>query len=248
MKSKQYPISFCIGIYNEASHIVKAISTIRENLDRYLGKNNYEIILVDNGSTDNTATIFKKIRDKNIKTYSIGNKGYGLALKKAIEEAKYEHIVLSAIDLPFGFSDLQKALPIWKNYDLLFGSKAHKKSIVYVPLQRKLSSYIYRFLIKILFGVPIRDTQGSIFAKRSKLLPILKYCDSSNAFFTAQLAIYGKLRRLQMIEIPVVMKKKAFRKSKYNIVKDGKVMLLSLISTYFVLHKEQVKLLKANES
>lgn len=237
MKKNKLYISFCIGIYNEESTIHHALTTIQNGLDKYIGKNHYEIILVDNGSNDKTPTVLKELNSKTVRTFSINEKGYGLAAKKAISEAKYENIVLSAIDLPFGFSDLLQVLPKWKKHDLIFGSKAHKKSVLYIPLQRRLSSYIYRFLLKVFFKLPINDTQGTIFLKKSSVVHILKHCDSPNAFFTAQLAIFGNLHNLRMTEIPVTMNKYFHRNSKYNIFKDGKLMLLSLINTYDLLRK-----------
>ncbi|MCL4386162.1 MAG: hypothetical protein M1326_07600, partial [Cyanobacteria bacterium] len=58
------------------------------------------------------------------------------------------------------------------------------------------------------------------------------YCTEKNAFFTTQIAIYGKLFNLKMIEIPVEMKKEKNRKSSYKIIKDGRQILLSMIKEY----------------
>lgn len=236
MHKNSIKLSFCVGVYNEEKIILQAIKKIDENLRKILGLNMYEIVIVDNGSTDNTATLIRKIEKDNLRFFSIKEKAHGLALKIAIEKSKYEYIELTGIDVPFGFDDLLAALTLFTQYDIIFGSKGHPKSKVYSGVSRKASSWIYRFLLKSLFRVGIRDTQGSVFLKKGKILPILKYCNCKNAFFTSEIAIYGNLLKLKITEIPVYSKPQK-RKSKYKIIKDGKKMLGSMIKEYFYYRK-----------
>lgn len=225
-------ISFCGGVYNEEKIVLSKLEEIKNNLDKIIGKNNYEIILVENGSVDKTAELLRRVKDKNTKILFANEKGHGLALKMAIQNAKYNNIVLTGIDLPFGFKDLKDAAKIWEDYDIIFGSKAHPKSRIVNTFQRRINSWTYRFLLKIFFKLNIKDPQGSVFLKKDKIKPLLKYCTEKNAFFTTQIAIYGKLFNLKMIEIPVEMKKEKNRKSSYKIIKDGRQILLSMIKEY----------------
>src|SRR5581483_11556653 len=220
IRSQQIKVSFCIPVYNEEEILLQYLKKIRLGLTQILGKGNFEMLVIENGSTDQTVSILKNVKYPGLRIFYAPSKGHGIAYKIGIEKAKYENIVLSALDIPFGFSDLKAALPIWDNYDIIFGSKAHPKSKIYSLLERRIASFLYRIILKLLFNIPIRDTQGTMFLKKSKILPILPYCRAKNAFFTAQLALYGKRFGLKMIEIPVTYHRKHIivRKSKYNIM------------------------------
>lgn len=237
MSNSKFKVSFCIGVYNEEKVLLSQIEKIKKSLCMILGKLNYEIVIVENGSLDRTLELLNGLDDKNIKVITLGKKGHGLAFKSAIENSTYNNLVLSAIDIPFGFDDLKIALAKWVDYDIIFGSKAHSRSHVDVAFQRKIASGIYRLLLNFFFGLKIKDTQGSVFIKKNKIIPILKFCNAKNAFFTAQIAIYGRLAGLKMTEIPVCIKKEKIRDSKYSILRDGAEMLLSLANNYLFIKK-----------
>lgn len=226
-------VSFCIGVYNEEDNIVRSLKKIENGLKKIFGKNNYEIIVVENGSNDRTKELLKKNKSKLIKKIYLNNKGLGLAFRTAIQNARYEYIVLNAIDLPFGFSDLKQVIKNWDEYDIYYGSKAHHKSIIYRHWKRRLVSFIFKNLIKLFFKSKIGDSQGTVFLKKSSTNKILKYCDANNAFFTSQLAIYGNKFGLKIKEIPVIMNSSQLkRNSKFNIIKDGKSMFYSIVKEY----------------
>jgi len=236
--SKIFPkLSFCIAVYNEGRNLKKNINNIKHGLAKIVGQNNFEVIVVDNGSNDNTQKIIKSIKTKNVNVYTIGKRGIGKALRYALKKANMEHVVFSAIDLPFGFSDLKNANKIWNKHDIIFGSKAHPNSKINMPLNRRASSFIYRTLLKIFFNLKIKDPQGSVFLKKSKIVKVLEKCNSDNAFFTSQLAIYGKLAGLTMSEVPVSMSKQSRRKSKFNLLKDGSAMFFSILREYAKIKK-----------
>ena len=232
MTNYQYYLSFCVPVYNEERIILSKVAEIQKGLEKSLKNKSYEILVVENGSTDNTLKELAKIKVKNVRVITLKSKGHGLAMKTSILQAKGENVLLTAIDLPFGFSDLQEMLKLSNQFDIIFGSKAHPKSLIYSPLLRKISSGIYRFLLRLFFAVKIGDTQGTVFLKKERILPILKNCDSENAFFSAQLAIFAVKEKLRITEVPVRMKKEILRKSKYNILGDGKTMFMSMLKTY----------------
>lgn len=232
MSTNNYFLSFCIPVYNEGEIIVAKIAEIQKGLNKILKHQNFEVLVIENGSTDNTLNVLENIKDSNLNVISVGEKGHGLAMRTAILNSKAEFVLLTAIDLPFGFSDLEEMLKINNKYDLIFGSKAHSKSIIYSLLLRKVSSTTYRLLLKLLFNVKIGDTQGTVFLNRLTITPLLKFCDAKNAFFSAQLAVFAKRNNLKMTEVPVRMTNDVLRKSKYNIFRDGRIMLTSMLTTY----------------
>lgn len=238
MSSQLAKISFCIPVYNEEQIVLSQVDKIQKGLRKMLGSTNYEIVIVENGSTDKTRELLKRVNTAKIRVFSIKERGHGAALKYAIARAKYEYIVLNAIDIPFGFDDIQLAMPALQHYDIVFGSKAHPKSQVSSTFDRKIASWGYRFLLRIFFHVAISDTQGSVFLKKRKIAQILPYCTAKDAFFSSQLAIYGKYFGLSMIEIPVTLwHEKVRRKSKYNILFDSSKILYSMLEEYIKFNK-----------
>lgn len=232
MTSKFPKISICIPVYNESETLLINLEIIRLALDNMLGKFSYELIIIDNGSTDNTYNIARKQSSNKLRVLHINKKGLGSAYRSGINISKYKYCLLSAIDFPFGVSDLRKVKSIWKDYDIIYGSKAHPQSIVNTPLKRNIYSHIYRFLLKILFKIKIYDPQGTIFINKSKMYNTLKLCNSDNAFFTTQIAIYGQKHGLKMTEVPITMKKNSNRKSKYTLFGLGKDILISMLKEY----------------
>jgi glycosyltransferase involved in cell wall biosynthesis len=232
MPNNQYYLSFCIPVYNEEKIIYSKIIEAQKSLKKILKDKDFEILVIENGSTDNTLAELAKIQIKNLRVIKLKDKGHGLAMKTSIINANAEFALLTAIDLPFGFSDLKKMLKIASSYDIIFGSKAHPKSITISPKIRRIASKTYRLFLKLLFNIKIGDTQGTIFLKRVRIIPLLKYCNANNAFFAAQLAIVAEKKGLKMIEVPVVNERVILRKSKYNVLKNGGEMFATMLKTY----------------
>jgi len=239
MSRKSRTITYCIGIYNEERILLSSIKKLQKKLAETFGRNNFEILLIDNGSTDNTAKVLKRLKNTAIKVITIKKKGHGLALKTGIENARYNTVLLTAIDLPFDFSDLEQFMKHWDSSDMVFGSKAHPKSKTNTTVVRFFSSQLYRILIKRVLHVPINDPQGTIFLKKDKVLPFLQLCDSETAFFTTQLALYATRSKLKILEVPISMNRTRMRRSKYNVITDGGKILFSLFRE--VLKKKDIK-------
>ncbi len=232
-------LSFCVPIYNEAEILIPQIGKIKKNLEKIIGSNQFEILIIDNGSIDNTPVILKQIHDTSIRIFRLPSRGHGLAYKKGLQHAKGQWIVLSAIDLPFGFEDLRKAKKLWKDYDIIYGSKSHPGSIILVPFSRKVASSFYNLFLRLLLGNTISDTQGSVFIRRTAFTKISSHCTAKNAFFTAQIAIYGKKANAKIAEVPVKYNAILGRKSKYKIFRDGAEMFSSIIREVFLLQTPQ---------
>lgn len=221
--------SFIVCAYNEASVIRGYLQEIDQGLKNRFGLA-YELLVMENGSTDETIKILDAIKNPQMRIFHLPEKGHGAAIRLGIKSARYNSVALIGLDLPFGFSDMDGALPLWSDHDLIFGSKAHPKSILHVTWKRRVASFIYRRLYRFILGIKIRDTQGSIFMKRDRVLTIVEMCDSPNAFFSTQLAFYAGKSAFKMAEISVTMRKTDLqRKSKYNIFRDGMKMLKSLL-------------------
>lgn len=238
MSMKRPPATLGVCVFNEEKTVVNYLKRIKNGLDKLFGKENYELLVVENGSTDKTLGLVRSLKFKELRVIKAGRKGHGLSLKLIIENAKFDRVGLLGLDMPFGFDDLKTATKKWEEYDLIFGSKAHPDSKINSPLKRKVASLILRFILRFFFKSSIKDSQGTLFLRKSKVLPILDYANSETAFFTVQLSLYCSVFGLKLLEIPVkMMKSKGDRVSKYRVLRDGSRMLYDLFREYWKFNK-----------
>ena len=165
-------LSVLMPAYNEDRHIVDNVKRVCDVV-RPAGA--FEIIVIDDGSTDRTLQELEKARSiiPELKLVSLGkNVGKGHALKMGFTAAIGDYVFFldSDLDLP---PEQMKVL--WEtmereNSDVVIGSKRHPQSVNDYPVQRRIMSATYFFLVKIMFGLPIHDTQTGIKLFRREVL------------------------------------------------------------------------------
>ncbi|MCX5776129.1 MAG: glycosyltransferase [Candidatus Firestonebacteria bacterium] len=158
-------ISIIMPAYNEGRHI---LSNIRETERTFndLGVK-YEIIVVDDGSNDNTLAEAKRAataKGNLIVIKNTKNHGKGYSLKNGFRRATGELVLFLDADLELHPGQIRTLYDIMElqEVDVVIGSKRHPDSRLDYPLQRRIVSSVYFFLIKLLFGLPLRDTQTGI--------------------------------------------------------------------------------------
>ena len=165
MKNIKGKISVIIPAYNEAGIIAESLSETIRVFNDFGCK--YELIVVDDGSSDDTfQNALKASRQhsniivKQLKT----NRGKGRALKVGFRLCSGDYVVFLDADMELHPAQLQTFFDIMRldETDVVIGSKRHPNSRLNYPLQRKIISSVYFFLIKIFFGLPIGDTQTGL--------------------------------------------------------------------------------------
>ncbi len=149
-------ISICLPVYNEAEILKENVEKVYEEVSKYF--DSFEIVIADNGSTDDTLEIAKKLANKNSKIHTIhlDQQGRGRAIKRAWSQSKGKIVSYMDIDLSTDikyFPELIK--PITEDdYDISLGSRLLKESIVNGrTLLREIFSRGYNLLIKFIFFV-----------------------------------------------------------------------------------------------
>jgi glycosyltransferase involved in cell wall biosynthesis len=135
----------------------------------------YEIIVIDDGSTDHTLAQALKVAQQNPRVRvkrNMVNYGKGRALKKAFRHTSGEYVVFLDADLDLHPGQVQTLFDIMRldDVDVVIGSKMHPNSSVDYPQSRRFISLIYYLFIKILFGLPVRDTQTGLKLFKAKVL------------------------------------------------------------------------------
>jgi len=171
-------LSLIIPVYKQEKTIVKDITQIKQVLDsiRY----DHEIIVVFDGASDQS---YEKVRDAKIgKVKTIfyqKNQGKSYAIQLGMKKAVGDYVMFidSGMEIdPNSISMLLEHME-WYNADIIVGSKRHQASQVEYSKQRKILSYGYYYLVKLMFGIKVTDTQAGIkiFKKNvlKKILPKL---------------------------------------------------------------------------
>lgn len=163
-------LSIIIPVYNESKRLYNI-----ETVYKYLNSKKYkpELIIVDDGSEDDTLTLLKKLRKKypfKIITYP-KNRGKGYAIKTGILEATGKYRLFMDVDLSTPIEEYEKFKSFFDKYDVMIGSRKTKlsKLLKRQPILREYLGKGFTFLSKQILGVEVTDfTCGfKIFSKEA---------------------------------------------------------------------------------
>jgi len=170
-KINSHFLSLVIPVYKQEKIIVKNLNKIKVVLDQI--RYDYEIIVVIDGKIDRSFERIKKAKIPKIKClFYSKNYGKSYAIRLGMNFAKGDYIMFmdSGMEIdPNGIFMLIEHME-WYNADIIVGSKRHLASQVDYTFQRKLLSQGYYFMVKILFGLKIHDTQAGIKILKKEVL------------------------------------------------------------------------------
>jgi glycosyltransferase involved in cell wall biosynthesis len=156
-------ISVIIPVYNTEKTVGETIDKIKEIMENF--KIKYEIIAVDDKSTDNSINVVKKKEVKLIE-HEI-NRGYGAALKSGIKVAKGDYILITDPDGTYPEDEIKNLINLSSNYDMVVGARTGKK--VEVPFLRRPAKWILNKLANYLTSTKIPDLNSGLRIFRKEL-------------------------------------------------------------------------------
>ncbi len=231
-------IEFCLPVHNEETILKSSIA----RLFSYCKNKNYnfdwKIIIINNGSSDRTNEIAKKITKKysnKIKLINIPKSGKGRALKSYWNKTSADVLVYMDIDLAVSLDNIDNLInPIIENKaDLVIGSRLLPNSKVERSIARELSSKIYNLLSRFILGHHFSDMQCGFKAIKTKTLKkYSNYIRDNEWFFDTELVFYFYHFNARVKEIPVDWQEERYnlRKSKLNVFKHGINFIINLIN------------------
>ncbi|MBW6451249.1 MAG: glycosyltransferase family 2 protein [DPANN group archaeon] len=148
-------ISIIIPAFNEEKSINNTIVEVKSVLNK--SYDNYEIIVINDGSKDKTSEIIKKIKDIKIINHEI-NYGYGAALKSGLNVSKGVWILITDSDGTYPIKEIPKLLKHINNYDMIIGSRAKKN----IPLVRKPAKWFLGKFAEYITGKKIPDLNSGL--------------------------------------------------------------------------------------
>jgi len=189
--------------YNEEKNIKNAVIQAIEIGKKISQNENYEVIVINDGSTDSTAAIVNTLSAHNPKVKLIThgvNQGYGGALMTGFTNATKDWVFFSDSDGQFDLSELETFLPYTDTKSVIIGYRIKRND----PPMRILNARAWNFLNRFAFGLIVKDIDCAFkLFKRESLQEVLPEMHSRGAMISAELLIRLKLVGYDFVEVGV---------------------------------------------
>jgi len=198
-------LSLIMPAYNEGRTIEEIIYRV-DNVVREMGLK-YELIIVDDGSIDNTRMKVNNYARNNGHVKVVGyndNVGKGFALKTGFSHAIGEMVVFMDSDADINPKQIAHYVEALKKADVVVASKWHHQSKVDTPLLRRILSHGFNVLVKLLVGLRLSDTQTGLKAiRRNVFLSVFPRLTVKRYAFDVEMLALANLLRLKIVELPI---------------------------------------------
>jgi len=226
---KKTDISIIIPVYNEEQSIIplyNSLVVVLEKLDK-----KYEVLLVDDGSTDNSFEKLAGLHEKN-KNFKIirfrRNFGQTQAMRAGFDNAKGDIIITLDADLQNDPADIPAILKkMDESYDIVSGWRKNRRDRLF---SRRMPSVIANRLISRLFNVHIHDYGCTLKAYKKDILDNIELYGEMHRYIPAVASWMG----VKIAEIPVNHHSRKYGKAKYGISRTFRV-ILDIITIKFLL-------------
>lgn len=192
--------SIFFPMYNERENIPKVLAQAEAIVPR-LGFSDYEILVVDDGSRDGSADVVAARAAENGRVRLVRhakNMGYGAALRTGFQSAGCDVVFYTDSDLPVDLGELERALPLLQEADLVIGFRRERHE----TLRRAVYSRIYNRLMRLLFGVRVRDVNFSFKLVRREVLDRVRLT-AGTVFIDGQLLAEAQRLGFRIAELPI---------------------------------------------
>lgn len=224
-----FKFSFIFPIHNEEKILKKQITFFIDYLKKTRIKD-YEIILMENGSNDNSFKLIINLAKEysEIKVYNLSKASYGLAIKTALLLARGQYLFILDLDF-YNLNFLEAGIGLIKYYQLIVASKSLIKDLDKRPFKDRLRTKVFQLITKHVFKYPGTDTHGNKIIKNSILLKKTIYsCFTKYEFFDTELLIrLMKTKKIKLKELATISKE--IRSSRYSFFRRYKLCLYDLI-------------------
>lgn len=200
MKNKiTQSLSIFFPAYNEEENVtesaLQALKVASEITD------DYEVIIVDDGSTDKTAKIIDELAKKYSHFRAIHhkiNQGYGGAVWTGVTNCTKDLIFFTDVDLQFKIDELKKFIPYIKEYDAVIGYRAPRRD----PFMRLVNAWGWKVMINFLFNLGVRDIDCAFKLFKKDIFQKVSV-ESRGAMISAEMLIRIKKGGFKVKELPV---------------------------------------------
>ncbi len=195
-------LSIIVPAYNEHENVRASVLGLLGALDAQGVPG--EVVVVDDGSTDATASVLEGIDDARVRVVRHGqNKGYGAALASGFAAATGDHVFFTDADLQFDPTELARLLALLGTHDMVIGYRAPRRD----PLVRRVYGRLWTLLVNQLLDVGVRDVNCAfkVFPASVVRTPLR----SSGAGINGELLVRARSMGLRIAEVPVTHRPRA---------------------------------------
>lgn len=241
---KPISLSLFFPAHNEEKNIRASLERAKRVVESSPYISDYELIVVDDGSTDATRPIAEALasHDPHIRVVAHRrNKGYGEALKSGLESASKEYVFFTDADLQFDIQELNNLLIHVPAYSAVIGYRSPRMD----SFMRLFNAWGWNRLNRLFFGLRVRDIDCAFKVFKRQLVQRLKL-DSSGAMINAELLIKLFRRGTYVKQVPVTHLPR-----RYGVATGAKLSVIARAFKEMVLlyggdlsliqHKEAVK-------
>lgn len=189
-----------VPVHNEAAFLATALPSLVAAVQSVTAE--FEILVMENGSTDGTASLAAEIGGSAVTVVQLPTPDYGEAMKSGFELASGGWVVNVDIDY---FSAEFFAAVLGSEADLVIGSKRDPGSDDRRPAVRRLATSVFNLLLRLLFGSRVSDTHGMKGFRREVLTHLVPVTQSRTDLFDTELVIRAERAGYRIEEVPVIV-------------------------------------------
>jgi glycosyltransferase involved in cell wall biosynthesis len=205
-------ISIVIPIFNEEQSLVILHNQIRKIFKKRLAKLNYEIIFINDGSTDNSLTVLKKLKqnDHHIKLITFGyNLGKAASLNQGFKKAQGEIVITLDGDLQDGPENIPGMLVKFnEGFDLVVGWRKKRMD----SISKKWPSSLFNFGVRFFSGIPLHDFNSGLKVMASEVAKDIYLHGELHRF----IPVLAYQKGFKITEVKVIHHPRKYGKSKYG--------------------------------
>jgi len=191
----------------------------------------YEVILVNDGSRDNTLSIARELEkeNRNIRVVSQKNQGYGGAVKRGFKEAKYKWVFYSDGDLQFDLSEFKRFIPFTEKYDMVIGYRKIRAE----GFRRFLVAKMLRIWNLLFLGFPlfIKDIDCAFKLINRDVINAVKPLESNGAMLTTEFLLKAHRKGFKIKQVGVKHYRRLLGVSSGN---NLKVIIKAIKDTFII--------------
>lgn len=220
-------ISLVCPAYNEEQTIACTLQEVRKALESQSVVEQFELIVVDDGSEDRTVEEARKVTQVRV-IQNIKNTGYGASLKRGILEAKYDIILIIDGDNTYPLDALKAMLEQMKNHAMVVGQRDLK--LFEYSLTRRFAKWILKMLVYVISGQKVKDMNSGLRLIRKDAVKVFFPIISDGFSFTTTVTLAFYQNSLPIAYVPIEYRKRV-GKSKIQPIKDTFQILLLILRT-----------------
>jgi len=197
--------SLVVPVHNEAGLLRVNAHVLSEYLARHFSS--YEIILVENGSVDDTGTVAHELKGSlsGVRVVELEEACLGEALKAGVRSAAHDRVVYFPIDLSVDMAFIPESVRLLGEYSLVVGSKRLNGNLDHRPMHRRTLSRGYHWLVRKLLRTSLTDTTCVKAYRRSSFLELAALVPTRSQVFETELLVEARRRGYAVKEVPVAV-------------------------------------------